>query len=135
MDGNGEGSRENALKEFNKEMSWLVNLLIKLNPNDVEVERIKGQMSLAKGTDREILIRECGPYLFKYQNHIYARNEDFFLKGNPVELDKLEPTARMLVDKIREQYAKMKKAEKDQVYSKITSLLSSYLEFLLYDSE
>jgi hypothetical protein len=135
MQSGDEGSRENALREFNKTLAWLVNLLIKLNPNDVEVERIKGQMMLAKGADREILIRECGPYLFKYQNYIYTRNEDFLLRGSPAELERLEPTARLLVDKIREQYARMKQAEKDQIYNKITVLLSSYLEFLLHDSQ
>lgn len=127
--------KDAALRTFNTDLSWLIGLLIKLNPGDVEVERIRGQMAIAKGADREILIRECGPYLFKYQNHILARNEQFFLAEDIEEMKKLEPTARGLVSKIRQQYGKMKQGEKDQVYTKVVQLLSSYLEYLLACSQ
>lgn len=123
--------KDGALRAFNTELSWLVNLLIKLNPGDVEVERIKGQMSIAKGADRELLIRECGPYLFKYQTRIVSRDEKFFLADDIEEMKKLEPTARSLVSKIRQQYAKLKQGEKDQIYERVVKLLSSYLEYLL----
>lgn len=122
--------RDEIVKKFNMAVAWLLNCLIKLNPRDTEVERIKSRVALAKGADREILLKECGPYLFRYQNHINERNEDFFLKHDPEEMKQLEPGAQGLIKKIREQYVKLRKEEKDQIYERVSIMLTAYLEYL-----
>lgn len=122
--------RETSLKKFNTTLTWLVNLLIRLNPRDDEIERLRGRMSIARGADRDFLIRECGPYLFKYQNHIITRNEQFFMDMQFSEMKDVEPSVRNLITKLREQYSKLCREEQDQIYGKVLDLLAAYVEYL-----
>jgi len=125
-----EQQRDQSLKKFNTTLSWLVNLLVRLNPRDDEIERLRARMSIARGADRDSLIRECGPYLFKYQNHIITRNEQFFMNVNFSEMADVEPSIKNLITKLREQYSKMVQGEKDQIYEKVVDLLAAYVEYL-----
>ncbi len=126
-------SKDASIKNFNMSVSWLLNCLIKLNPRDVEVERVKSRVTLAKGADREVLLKECGPYLFRYQNYINNRDDEFFLKNDPDEINDADAGAQQLIKKVREQYVKLRKEEKDQIYEKVSIMLTSYLEYLSFE--
>jgi hypothetical protein len=126
-------SKDASIKNFNMSVSWLLNCLIKLNPRDIEVERVKSRVTLAKGADREVLLKECGPYLFRYQNYINTRDDEFFLKNDPEEINAADAGAQQLIKKVREQYVKLRKEEKDQIYEKVSIMLTSYLEYLTYE--
>lgn len=145
--------RDKVVAEYNKELGQLISTINKLLPNDLDVERMKKQLLLAKTADEEVLIRLSGPYLYKYQNPILESKDIFFLDPFSVDTTKLskedvaliesmkvdlktaKPEVMIIINKIRILYAKFSKEEKSVVKRGVLKMLEAYIQYLIIDKQ
>lgn len=141
--------KDKAVSSYNKEVANLMNILNKLHPGDLDVERIRNKLRIANAGDPEFVIKESGPYIFKYQAPIIAGRDVFFLNPTGVDastlskedaevlnmimtdLSTVKPEDMIIITKIRESYVKMIPEEKADIKARVVRLLSLYIEYLL----
>jgi len=122
--------RDKVVTKYNTGITWLLDLLLKFDPRDVDTDRLKKRITLAKTGDHEILLKEAGPYLLKYRTYIDQRKAEFFLANDPEETAQMDEMARNLFAKIREYYKRMNTKERSVLYGKVDDLLTAYIEYL-----
>lgn len=141
--------KDKLIAEYNKQVTGLVNILIKCNPGDMSLEALSSKLRLAKGADEEFLIRQSGPYLYKYQS-VIIRGADVFL-SDPDSIDpkslspddakvlaslkaefaQVNTSDNQLLVKIRSTYSRRLPEEKSDIKSRVTKLLEVYIQYLI----
>lgn len=126
-------AQETKAGEFNKTVMTICLAVSKKMPNDMDIKSSINKIKIAKDADKEILIKECGPYLFKYKDKIKEGDCMFILKGNFDESSEVENNklAKDLFGKLKNCYGTMNAGEISFVADRIRDLLKLYLEYLL----
>jgi hypothetical protein len=141
--------RDKIVAAYNKEVTGLVKIIEKLHASDMDVERLRNKLRIANGADPEFVIKESGPYIFKYQAPIIAGRDVFFIDPTGVDPSKLstedaavitqlkadfatvKPEDMMILTKIRKSYTSMIPEEKTDIKARVTRLLTNYIQYLL----
>jgi hypothetical protein len=126
-------AQETKASEFNRTIMAICLAVSKKMPNDMDIKSSINKIKIAKDADKEILIKECGPYLFKYKDKIKEGDCMFILKGNFDESSQVESNelARDLFGKLTNCFNTMNTGEIAFIADKIRDLLKLYLEYLL----
>ena len=126
-------AQEAKAGEFNKEVMLICTAVSKKMPNDMDIKSTINKIKLAKEADKELLIKECGPYMYKYKDRIKVRDCMFVLKGDFAESSQVESNelARTLFGKLKICYETMNGGEKEFITERICNMLRLYMEYLL----
>lgn len=141
--------KDKLIAEYNKGVTGLVNIITKCNPGDMEVESLSSKLRIARAADEEFVIRQSGPYLFRYQSVIIRGADVFFMNPSSVDPKGLSQDDRQILDqlkaefatvkdedmalltKIRSTYGRLKPEEKSDIKSRVTKLLETYIQYLI----
>jgi len=121
---------DKLINEFNSQISWLINLVRKIFPNDSDIDRATSRISLAKQSNPLILLETVGPQLREYRQDIMDHNDQFVLdmKISDQTDDELVQT---IFTMLTEAYKNFKTAERNAVKNKINDMLNTYTEYLI----
>jgi len=142
-------SREQTVVLFNAKVTALLKIVQSLHPNDMDLERLRNKLRIAKAADEEFLIRELGPYLYKYQTPIIQGRDVFFVDTDGLDIATLSPDDQrtviglrrdlagikgndsVLLDRLRKSYRALDTAERENIKATVLTLLECYLLYLL----
>lgn len=132
--------KEKKASEFNRILKGLIILYVNMHPDDDKIDRLKTRVFTGCQIDHHGLITMVGPYLLKYEDKIYNREEDFF-KSNINEISQAEmsalnksataaSTATYLIELIKKDYSNMNKEEQDDIYERVVEMLNTYIDYV-----
>lgn len=133
-------TRDHIVRDFNSKLFKIIHICIKRRPKDSNLDRLKQLAVLGRSYDEEILIKEAGPYLYKYRQSIQegepglltkeAIEQEFLVRSQEPNNDKDRQFVLEVFSAAMEEYNKMIPEEKKAIVSIIANLLEDYLVFL-----
>jgi GTPase involved in cell partitioning and DNA repair len=107
-------------------------------PKDNEVIDISKKLNLVINSDALFILKETGPYLYKYKEQINEKNMTYFINKDDWS-DDINTEANIndsqlshnIINKVKEIWIKLKDNEKNIIYSITESLLLDYCNYLL----
>ncbi len=131
---------------LNKSVILLISKLRKKYPNNGDVNVLENRVKLVKNEDREILIRNIGPLLFKYREFILTDDksvaEKFFQNASNIDElskltaqkdDEMAQTVLNLFELIRSFYFSSDDRAQTSLHNTAINMLKCYIRYLSVD--
>jgi len=130
-----QGSVTDYVESFNGGLKKLTVDLVEQYPADATVKRVKNQVMLAMDLTPLCIIDAVGPYLFQYQEQIYAGDSAFFIASEyeddlnaSVNVEK-EDAVRYLLPRVKAAYKAAGDPKKSAYMQTVQDLLDDFLEY------
>jgi hypothetical protein len=124
------------VETFNGTIKRLTADLAARFPTDATIWRVKERVLLAIDQWPMFIIEQVGPYLYRYQEQIYAGNEAFFLDTDydqdlrkSVDQGRAE-LAAYIIPKAKEAAKGLNAEERAEYHQMAQDMLDDYIEFL-----
>lgn len=127
------------VESFNHKLKILTRDLAKRYPTDAKIARAQKRIMTVVAFDPILVIKNVGPYLYKYREQIYGLHEGgeaFFMENTfdtelktSVDQNKADMVA-YIIPKAKESASSLPPDEKEQFKSMIIELLDDYIEYL-----
>lgn len=133
---NEEGqARRDVVFDFNKHLKWLMKRIYALGLKTMQLESAMNQVSIAIEEDAEFIIQNLGPELYRFKAILDKKDVDYFIdKINMKELyGHLPEYEDNLIVFIQKELKKMSIEDKDIIFDRINLMLSTYMEFTIFE--
>lgn len=118
--------------EFNTIIFKLLKICQKLDPDNIELEWLRKQLSLARDIDPLLIIHKCSNKVWMHREHIIEENEDFFLKNNYNTLIKNDENKSFInefIGLLKTKFVQISPSEKKILWSLIKAMLASIVKY------
>jgi len=123
---------------YTNNIKTLLKIMKSKLPKDNEVIDISKKLNLVINSDALFILKETGPYLYKYKEQINEKNMTYFINKDDWS-DDINTEANIndsqlshnIINKVKEIWINLKDNEKNIIYSITESLLLDYCNYLL----
>ena len=130
---------DDLVKNFNKTVKKLIDILDSEFPNDALVDTINRKYTIAITSDRKLLLTELGPEIYEYRDYISNDKWDDLLNMDweTTALHHLEGTGEdstgfvNMIKTLKKIWLKYDQTEKNVIITYIKRLLSYYCRYIL----
>lgn len=129
-------TRSQICGTFNKIMTKLVKILIVVSKKSIKAESLKNKLRAAVDEDRELVIKEGGPYIIEHKEYIDSKDCDFFSKIDFVgKYGKTEAmkTNMSLFQLVKDKWPKMTPKEQEVIGGHMQVLLDCAMKFRVFN--
>lgn len=123
------------IKEFNKNITFLLNSILSKLPKDDDLLQIKNQYSIARNNAPSLIITEAGPYLLRFKKQILNKEINYFVNDDTFRnevssLSSSDINILSILNKLQLAFNDFTEAEQDIIIAKIQSMLLAYEDFI-----
>jgi hypothetical protein len=137
-------SSSDAVRSYNQNMQYLIGICVQRNRADEIIHNIEILFKTIIALDNTTVIRETGPYVWKYREILSQRNEKFFNTvedkvtedvdayfKTPGSGDKFKQSdVQGILKKFHDDWDKLTGPEKEVIWTYSMGLLKSYAQYL-----
>lgn len=128
-------SKKDLVRDFNKELKWLMNKIYDVSGKSLRIESLKNKVSIAIGEDVEMIIKEAGSEIYKFKEAIRSNNVEHFCK---IDYSKFQSKNKdydnNLLLMLQEQMPKMNVNDQTEMFKRVNGLLNMYLDFIAFEN-
>jgi hypothetical protein len=123
---------DEIVTEFHSTIFKTLKICQKIEPNNLDLEWLRKQVSLARDMDPLLIINACSDKVWEHREYIITENEDFFLNNEYDEYIKdAENKSFMyeLVNLIKKKYRAISDAERRALWTLVKAMLASVAKY------
>ena len=134
---------DDLINRYNRHVAKLLNICDRVMPGNVDVERVRNLVSLAKQTDPLYLLEKSKDKFWDVRDKIKAKDLSYFRnKDDPIlqkhianEDKEQEEYIYLLMDLIDENLEKISEKEMDYIWSIFHRMLECNIEYMIYKGD
>lgn len=133
-----------AVRGYNSNMQQLINICIQKNKTDEHISKIDILFRSIIAIESTTVIRETGPYVWKYRTILSSKNETFFnvmedqvrddveeYFKQPGSGDKFKQSdVQSILKKFHDNWEKLTLPEKEVIWTYSSNLVKSYAQYI-----
>jgi hypothetical protein len=120
------------ITEFHSVIFKVFKICQKIEPNNIELEWLRKQISLARDIDPLLIINKCSNKIWAHREQIINEDESFFLNSqynNFIKNDENKSFISELVNLIKKRYIGISASEKKVLWNLIKAMLTSIVKY------
>ena len=121
-----------VIENFHSVISKILKMVDSKIPGDIEVDRLKRLVRMARDEAPLIIITKCKQKIWDSREQILARDENYFLKkkfGEYIKKDKNQMFIEGLIDLVKRGYNMVSDKEKDYIWNLNKQLLEYVIRY------
>ena len=123
---------DQIINEFHSTIFKTLKICQKIEPNNLDLEWLRKQVSIARDMDPLLIINACSDKVWEHREYIIAENENFFLNNKYEEYIKdVDNKSFMyeLINMIKKKYREISDAERKALWALVKSMLASVAKY------
>jgi hypothetical protein len=120
------------ITRFHNNIFKILKICQKIEPNNLELESLRGKLGLARDLDPLLIINRCKDKVWHHREQILSEDDEFFLKNKFSEYIKNDENKSFMysmVNLIKTKYKEMSEPEKRGIWKLIQTMLCHVVEY------